>query len=100
VSSRWQKSLAWPIVVLIIVLVLKNEIGKLITRLTRFSGAGVEVDFGEKVEAASELAEAIAPDVPPELPATSSESEAAPLRLQPTLKDLLAEAELHPVGAK
>ena len=53
--------LAWPAVVLTCVLVLKSEIGRLITRLTRLSGAGVEAEFKAQVETAAELALAISP---------------------------------------
>jgi hypothetical protein len=90
--------LAWPVVVLVVVLVLRGEIGKLITRLTRFSGGGVEAEFQQQVEAVSALASAIAPDTPQELP-RASQREASPLQPDPALDDLVREAEAHPVGA-
>ncbi|GIF74725.1 hypothetical protein [Asanoa siamensis] len=92
VATGW----AWPIVVLVAVILLKNEIGRLIARLTRFAGVGVEVDFGDQVEAVSDLADAITAEAPDELP---EPIEGPPLTPRPTLTDLVAEAEIHPVGA-
>lgn len=85
------KALAWPIVLLVYVLVLRKQIGQLIGRLTHVSGAGVKAEFKEQIEAAGDIAQAITRDAPNELPPPASPG--------PTLDGLLIEAELHPVGA-
>lgn len=80
-------------------LVLKKEIGKLITRLTRFSGAGVEAEFQQEVEAASDLAEAISPNVPQALPTSQASARTTIDVPQPTLADLLSAADESPILA-
>jgi hypothetical protein len=97
------KGSAWPIVVLVSVLVLKRQLGQLIGRVTHFSGpAGVSADFGQQAEAANELAEAITPEPANDLPPLAEKSEVN-VRFHsnhlPTLVELRTAAQLHPIGA-
>ncbi|MFI5839006.1 DUF4145 domain-containing protein [Catenuloplanes sp. NPDC051500] len=91
--------LAWPAVVLISVVLLKREIGRAIGRVTRFSGAGVELDFSERMEAVGAIAEAIVPDVPAELPGVVTANERVAVGDGPSLRDLLDETGRKPVNA-
>lgn len=80
-------SWAWPLVVLVAVLILRKELGALLKRMSRLTAPGVEAEFGANVDATAQLAEASLPDPPSELPE------------QPTLAELEAEARRHTVGA-
>lgn len=57
------KSLSWPTVVLIIVIILKQEIKALVTnlggRLKSAKGAGIELNFGERID---EVQKALPPE--------------------------------------
>ncbi|TDB79621.1 hypothetical protein [Micromonospora sp. KC721] len=98
-SVKIVTALAWPAVVLVAVILLRREIGQVFRRLNRFAGpAGIEAEFREEVAATSELAEVAAPDKPDELALPSQRDGAARLAPNPTLSDLIEEAERHPVG--
>ena len=94
--------LAWPIVAVVIVFVLRRELGRLIARMTHLKGpAGVEADFASQAAATNELSEEAVPNAPGEMMLSASEDQdwhlTPPASL--TLRDLLREAEMHPVGA-
>ncbi|MBQ1018596.1 hypothetical protein KBX71_12085 [Micromonospora sp. D93] len=91
-------ALAWPIVALAAVVLLRKQIAQMITRLTRLTGpAGIEAEFSEEVSATSELAEAAAPETPNELPAAVPSGQTT-LVPKPSLADLVEEASKHPLG--
>ncbi|MFF4810014.1 hypothetical protein ACFY03_17545 [Micromonospora chersina] len=91
-------ALAWPIVVVIAVVLLREQIAQMITRLTRLTGpAGIEAEFSEEVSATSELAEVAAPETPNELPAAVPSGQTT-LTPKPSLTDLIEEATKHPLG--
>jgi hypothetical protein len=86
--------LAWPVVVLTSVILLRHQLGRLFIRLTHLEAPGVKADFAEQAAATSELAEAAVPNAPDEVHADGQ-----PLAEHPSLADLLTEAGTHPVGA-
>ena len=97
--------LAWPVVVLVSVILLRRQIGRLMIRLTHLKAPGVEADFAQEAAATNELSEVAVPDAPNTLvpPDATPESERIPgsnLVRYPatTLADLLDEADRHPVG--
>jgi hypothetical protein len=93
---------AWPIVVIVAVLVLRRQIGRLIERMTHFKGpGGVEADFPSQAAATNELSEEAVPNAPTEmtLPASDEPERGLALPENLTLQDLLREADAHPVGA-
>ncbi|MFG3645093.1 hypothetical protein ACGF3C_32945 [Micromonospora sp. NPDC047762] len=91
--------LAWPTVVGLSVFLLRRELAKLMKRLTRFAGpGGIEAEFKEDLAATSELAEVAAPYKPEELDLQVPRGHTGRLTSNPTLTDLLDEAEQHPVG--
>ncbi|MET8362868.1 hypothetical protein ABZU53_04780 [Micromonospora sp. NPDC005194] len=98
-SVKIVTALAWPAVAMVAVILLRREIGQVFRRLNRFAGpAGIEAEFREEVAATSELAEVAAPDKPEELSLPAPQGGAAHLAPNPTLSDLVEEAERHPVG--
>ncbi|GGK93132.1 hypothetical protein GCM10012284_28850 [Mangrovihabitans endophyticus] len=62
-------------------------------RLTRVTGAGVEAEFHQRVETASDLAEAITPDVPEQLSISSTDEDGHPT----TLADVLNQVDENPL---
>jgi uncharacterized protein YutE (UPF0331/DUF86 family) len=60
-------SLAWPAVVLFLVLLLRNQLAGLISRLLSLKWGGVEVSFKEILEEAREITEEIREEAPPKV---------------------------------
>jgi hypothetical protein len=94
--------IAWPVVVIVSVLVLRRQLGRLIERMTHFEGpGGVVADFPSQAAATNELSEEAVPNAPGQM--TLPNAEGAERSLNPpeslTLEDLLREADAHPVGA-
>jgi len=86
------KALAWPVVVLVVVLLLRRDLGDLVRRLKRVTGpAGLSADFGAQAAATGELAKAVEPNPPNQLPAPQQE--------EPSREHLRAEAQRQPTGA-
>ena len=52
-------SVAWPIAVILIVFVLKKPLGAALANIRRAKGYGVEVEFGERADAARDDAKAV-----------------------------------------
>lgn len=95
VMTAW----AWPAVVLVGVVLLRKQLAGLVNRLTRAEGpGGIAFAFKAEVNATSQLAEVAVPNAPTTLP-TSGDGRYPHLSQQPTLEDLVQEAEQHPVGA-
>lgn len=82
------KAWAWPVVVLVAVLMLRRELAALFTRVSRFAAPGLEAEFKHEVAATSELAEAAASEPPDELPTPGEPSD----HTLPTRWELFEEA--------
>ncbi len=101
-TAKIVTGIAWPIVVIVAVLVLRKQIGRLIERMTHFKGpGGVEADFPSQAAATNELSEEAIPNAPDEitLPAIDQPGHELAPPESLTLQDLLREADAHPVGA-
>lgn len=84
--------LAWPAVVLVSVIVMRRQLGRLISRLVHAEVPGGKFDFSAQAAAAHDFAEAVTPQVPIEPPDIPGEEVVS-------LNDMLRAAETHPVGA-
>lgn len=93
--------LAWPSVVIVSVLVLRREIGRLLSRVQRVTAPGVEAEFADRAAATNELSAEVVPNAPDEmtLPAVGEPEQGLAPPESLTLQDLVREAETHPVGA-
>lgn len=65
-------SVAWPIAVIVIVLILREDLRKLLASIRKYTYKDHTVDFGRELEATKEQAEVLTP--PLVLPSTSSSS--------------------------
>ncbi|QKT02808.1 hypothetical protein HUS23_02770 [Ectothiorhodospiraceae bacterium 2226] len=60
--SQLVKSLAWPIAVVVIAVVLREEVGRLLSKITRIRHNDTEVEFRHELAAAKKEAEKVLPD--------------------------------------
>lgn len=91
---------AWPVIVLIAVLLLRKNIAELIDRIKRLTGpAGTSAEFTIEAAATEKIAEIAVPDAAPELPQSSSTSVDVVPFVPSSLPDLMAEAQDRPNAA-
>lgn len=66
-------ALAWPVAVVILVLILQKPLRKLLTELTRFRYGDMEIDFGREVQSLERRARTAGLRVPDRLPRAEPE---------------------------
>ena len=92
--------LAWPIVAVVGIVVLRKQLAHLLERMTHFKGpAGLEADFGMQAAATNDLAVEAIPNPPKELTPPAGDGQGLTPSESMSLDGLLGEADVHPVGA-
>jgi hypothetical protein len=87
-ASSFVSSLAWPLVVIVLVVIFRKQLAHLIGRIKSYKGLGQEVTFGERLADAENSVEEAASSVPVD------KAEPGPVEVEPS--PLVQEAELNP----
>jgi hypothetical protein len=93
---------AWPLLVAFGIWIFRAPIAKLIDRIKHLKAPGVEAEFSEEASATNQISAEIVTETPPVIELrgdTAAPEEFRSLSEEPSLDDLLEEADRHPVGA-